>query len=54
MDTLTANDFLVRGLCISTATQQQDACWAWLKYLSTAAAAACTADHSRMPEGRRI
>jgi hypothetical protein len=31
---VTANDFRVRGLYISAKTQQVEACWSWLKYLS--------------------
>jgi ABC-type glycerol-3-phosphate transport system substrate-binding protein len=34
----TANDFAVRALAISATTQQPEACWAWLKYLSGSAA----------------
>ncbi len=32
---ITTNDFFLRGLAISAATQQPAVCWAWLKYLSS-------------------
>lgn len=32
--TVSGNDFAARGLYISAQTQQIDACWSWLKYLS--------------------
>jgi hypothetical protein len=31
---LTADDFYTRGIYISAQTQQPEACWTWLKYLS--------------------